>query len=201
MYLVGVSIILKRDETTMNKNVRQADIQSREDNATCPECGSNKLMRSQEEYRFPYGKGTEAVELSAMVEVEKCGDCGFSYLGPTAERACHEAICEHLGVMKPSQIKGLRDYHGLTQAEFSKITGLGEATLSRWERGILIQNKAYDNYLYILGLEGNLHSIRERSESAKPMELIGKNVKKPRFRELDVNEKVLQKRDSFKLRI
>jgi len=199
--LVGVSIILRKGKTIMNKNGRKTDIQSREGDATCPECGSSKLTSRQEEYRFQYGKGAEAVELSAVVEVEKCGDCGFSCMGPAAERACHEAICEHLGVMKPSQIKGLRDYHGLTQADFSKITGLGEATLSRWERGIVIQNKAYDNYLYILGLEGNLHSIRERRESPKPMELISKNVKKPRFRELDVDEKVLQKQDSFKLRI
>jgi putative zinc finger/helix-turn-helix YgiT family protein len=201
LYLVGVSIILKRGETTMNKNIRQEDIQSREENATCPECGSRKLTRSQEEYRFPYGKGTDAVELSAAVEVEKCGDCGFSCMGPAAERACHEAICEHLGVMTPSQIKGLRDYHGLKQAEFSKITGLGEATLSRWERGIVIQNKAYDHYLYLLGLEGNLNSVRERTESLKPIELTSKNIKRPRFRELDVNENVLQKQDSFKLRM
>src|SRR4030042_1533641 len=183
----------------MNKNVRQEDIQPHEENATCPECGSSKLTSSKEEYRFPYGKGTEAVELSAMVEVEKCGDCGFSCMGPSAERACHEAICEHLGVMTPIQIKGLRDYYGLTQADFSKITGLGEATLSRWERGIVIQNKAYDNYMYILGLEGNLNSIRERIESPKPIETATKDIKKPCFRELDVNEKVLQKQDNFKL--
>ena len=201
MYLVGVSIILKKGDTIMKKNVKQTEIQSCEENKNCPECGSSKLTSSQEEYRFTYGKGAEAVELSAVVEVEKCGDCGFSCMGPAAEQACHEAICEHLCVMTPSQIKVLRDRYGLTQAEFSKITGLGEATLSRWERGIIIQNKAYDNYLYILGLEENLNSIRERNESPKPIELKIKNAQKSRFRELDVNDKILQKKDDFKLRI
>jgi putative zinc finger/helix-turn-helix YgiT family protein len=183
----------------MNKNIRPADIQSREESATCPECGSSNLMVSREEYRFPYGKGAEAVELSATVEVEKCGDCGFSSMGPVAERACHDAICDHLGLMKPGQIKGLRDYYKLTQAEFSKITGLGEATLSRWERGIVIQNEAYDSYLYLLGLRGNLQSIHERRESDKLLLPTREKADRPQFRELEVSEDVLRRQDSFKL--
>ncbi len=183
----------------MNKNVRQSNIQSSERSATCPECGSSNLTGNQEEYKFPYGKGTDAIELSANVEVEKCNDCGFSYIDQTAELACHEAICEHLGIMKPSQIKGLRDYHELTQSGFSNITGLGEATLSRWERGIVIQNKAYDNYMYLLGLKDNLDSLRKRKESPKLMEPTIVKSKRPQFRELDVNEQLLEKQKSFKL--
>jgi len=199
--LVGASIILNRGETIMNKNKNLTDIKSNEENAKCPECGSSKLTISQEEYRFSYGKGTEAVELSAMVEVEKCGDCGFSCMGPAAECACHEAICEHLYVMIPSQIKSLRDYHGLTQAEFSKITGLGEATLSRWERGIIIQNRAYDNYLYLLGFKDNMQSIRDRGESHEQKLPTIEKVERPQFRELEVDEEILQRRNSFKLRL
>lgn len=183
----------------MKKNIKQTEIQSSEENKKCPECGSYKLTRNQEEYRFPYGKDAEAVELSATIEVEKCGDCGFSCMGPAAEQACHEAICEHLGVMTPNQIKSLRDYHGLTQADFSKITGLGEATLSRWERGILIQNKAYDNYLYLLGLKDNMQSIRDRRESREQKPPTIEKAERPQFRELEVDEEILQRQDSFKL--
>jgi putative zinc finger/helix-turn-helix YgiT family protein len=184
----------------MNENTKKADIQSREENAACAECGSSNLTWSQEEYRFQYGKGAEAIELSAKVEVQKCGECGFSSMGPTAERACHDAICEHLGLMKPDQIKGLRDYCKLTQAEFSKITGLGEATLSRWERGIVIQNEAYDNYMYLLGLRENLQSVRERRESGKLVPPTREKSDKPKFRELEVSEEVLRRQGSFKLR-
>ena len=183
----------------MNKNIMPTDIQSREENTICPECGSSNLKRNQKEYKFPYGKGTEAVELSAVVEVEKCGDCGFSCMGPAAEKACHDAICDHLGLMKPGQIKALRDYFMLTQAQFSKITGLGEATLSRWERGIIIQNEAYDNYLYLLGLRENLRSIRDRRESRGLILTTRENAERPRFRELDVKEDVLQRQSNFKL--
>jgi putative zinc finger/helix-turn-helix YgiT family protein len=198
--LEGASIILKKDENTMNRNVKQTNIKSYKKNKKCTECGSSKLTISQEECRFPYGKGTEAVELSAVVEVEKCGDCGFSCMGPAAERACHEAICAHLGVMNPSQIKGLREYHGLKQAEFSKITGLGEATLSRWERGIVIQNKAYDHYLYLLGLKDNMQIIRDRRESHEQKLPTMEKAKRPQFRELEVDEEILQRQNSFKLR-
>ena len=183
----------------MNKNVKPSRIHPSEKSATCPECGSSNLTCSQKEYKFPYGKGVDAIELSTLVEVEKCNDCGFSYIDQTEELSCHEAICEHLGIMKPSQIKGLRDYHGLTQYDFSNITGLGEATLSRWERGIVIQNKAYDNYMYLLGLKDNLDSLRKRRESPKLMEPTIKKSKRPQFRELDVNEEVLQRQKSFKL--
>ena len=183
----------------MNKNTDLLNSQSPQENKLCPECGSGNLKISEEEYRFPYGIGGESLELTANVKVEKCKDCGFSYLGQEAEKACHNAICDHLGLMKPSQIKSLRDYYGITQSEFSKITGLGEATLSRWERGIVIQNKAYDNYLYLLGLDKNFHVIREREESAKPIEPTLKSNKKPQFRDLNVNEEVIERKRSFKL--
>jgi len=184
----------------MNKNGRKTDIQSHEGDVTCPECGSSKLTSKQEEYRFKYGKGAEAVELSALVEVEKCGDCSFNCMGPAAEQACHEAICEHLRILKPGQIKDLRDYHRLTQANFSKITGLGEATLSRWERGVIIQNKAYDNYLYLLGLKDNMQSILDRRESREQKLSPIEKAERPQFRELEVGEEILRRQNSFKLR-
>ena len=38
----------------------------------------------------------------------------------------------------------------MSRADFSRLTGLGEATLNRWENGILIQNAANDRYLRLL---------------------------------------------------
>lgn len=184
---------MSRDSTpeTSGAGTEQRDI--------CPECGSDDVETGEEEYSFPYGVGEEAVEITARVPIRTCADCGFRFMDQTAERVCHDAICDHLGVMKPSKVKALRDFFQLTQAEFSNITGIGEATLSRWERGVVIQNKAYDNYLYLLGFEKNLQSVRERGESPEPMEQDVKRVERPQFRELDVNDEVLQKKESFKL--
>ena len=44
----------------------------------------------------------------------------------------------------------VREQLGKTQEEFAELTGIGVATLSRWERGRLIQTRTLDNYLRIL---------------------------------------------------
>jgi putative zinc finger/helix-turn-helix YgiT family protein len=129
----------------------------------CAECGSKRVETHFEDYVFSYGHGSSKVSLSAQVPVRRCQDCGFTYRDSVADSICHDAICEHLGVMKPQQIKSLREMHDLTQAEFAELTKLGEATISRWERGVLIQTEAYDNYLYLLGYSDNLGRLRHRN--------------------------------------
>lgn len=128
----------------------------------CGMCGSRNIETENKEHTFPYGVGEAQEELSAIVPVRVCKSCGFQFLDYLAEEACHDAVCRHLRVMTPKQIKALRKMHNLTQADFAKITGLGEATLSRWERGVVVQNEGYDNYLYLLGLGDNLDAVRKR---------------------------------------
>ena len=48
------------------------------------------------------------------------------------------------------QINALRERLGRNQAEFAELTGIGVATLSRWERGRLLQTRALDRYLRVL---------------------------------------------------
>lgn len=136
----------------------------------CGECGSERIRTSREIYNFPYGVGNDTVELSCEVPFRKCSDCGFSFIDGEAEDICHEEVCKHLGMMTPSKIKALRGLYELTQAQFSEITKLGEATLSRWERGIVIQNQAYDNYLYLLRFPENLKKLHSRVESGSEEE-------------------------------
>lgn len=136
----------------------------------CAECGSERIETHMEDYSFSYGHGASRVDLSAKVPIRTCQNCGFTYRDSVADAICHDTICEHLKVMKPSQIKGLRKMHHLTQAELAEITGLGEATISRWERGILIQNQACDRYLYLLGYVDNLNRLRGRREIQAPLE-------------------------------
>jgi transcriptional regulator with XRE-family HTH domain len=101
--------------------------------------------------------------------------------------------------MTPDQIRGLREFYRLTQTEFSKITGLGEATVSRWERGSVIQNKAYDYYLYLLGYKENLQRIIDRSQSRDGLERPVEARHEPTFRELDMTNELLERSRIFKL--
>lgn len=71
-------------------------------------------------------------------------------MGPEAARIRHEAICRRLDLMTPERIKSIRERLEMTQKQFSDLTGIGEATLSRWERGRLLQCRAYDNFLRLL---------------------------------------------------
>jgi putative zinc finger/helix-turn-helix YgiT family protein len=116
----------------------------------CDECGARAAQLSFQEERFPYGAGDEAVELSARVPVWVCGHCGHSYTDGDAEDARQEAVCKHLGVLAPSEIRATRRMYEMSQAEFAKVTGFGLASVKRWEAGSLVQNVAADRLLRLL---------------------------------------------------
>jgi putative zinc finger/helix-turn-helix YgiT family protein len=128
----------------------------------CPECGDGAVSRRIERQLFPYGEGAEAVELTVLVPVWKCSECGFEFLDESAEAIRHEAVCRHLGVLTPNDIRQMREEYGYSRAEFSRLTRLGEATLNRWENGILIQNQAYDQYLRLLRFPENVRRLQAK---------------------------------------
>ena len=111
------------------------------------------------EHSFPYGAGASAVELNVTLPVRVCRSCGFEFLDHEAETLQHEAVCAHLGVLTPKEIRGIRRMHGMSRAEFSRVTGLGEETLNRWENAILIQNAANDRYLRLLARHENVRRL------------------------------------------
>ena len=115
---------------------------------------------------------TEIIEFSldgepTMVEVngvpiERCVACGEEFSGPMAAEVKHQAICRTLGLLNPEEIRRLREQLGLTQAELSRLSGIGEATISRWERGRLIQNRAMDQYLRLLAADPRIVELLKR---------------------------------------
>jgi putative zinc finger/helix-turn-helix YgiT family protein len=117
---------------------------------TCDGCGQRCVRVSFQEQRFIYGSGAEAIELAARVPVWRCQHCGHGYTDGDAEDYRHEAVCRHLRVLSPSEIRNIRKFHKLSQAEFARITGFGPASLKRWETGALIQNQSADRLLRLL---------------------------------------------------
>ncbi len=133
---------------------------------SCPDCNSNRVVTEWIDHRFPYGRGENAVELCARIPVRRCEECGDQFLDAEAEDLMHEAVCRHLGVMTPREVRDIRRQGGgLSRAEFARITRRGEATIGRWERGELIQNAAYDQLLYLLTFPENLIRLRQRAET------------------------------------
>ena len=61
-----------------------------------------------------------------------------------------EAVYRHHGLLSPWEIRAIRERRKLSRKAFAEITGLGEATIKRWETGAITQNRANDRYLRLL---------------------------------------------------
>lgn len=125
-------------------------------NVTCAICGSEnaKLRMTHHEFDYKCGKNSEI--LTADVPVVECGDCEEAYFGQGAEEIKHEAVCAFLGRLTPKAIVGLRGKLGMSQAQLAKHTGIGVASIKRWETGLVIQGAAMDKQLRELGETKNV---------------------------------------------
>ena len=119
---------------------------------TCPICGEAGVVTYDHHDTFEYGSGEAAVTLQVELPIRRCEACDFEFLDQEGERLKHEAVCRHLGVLTSAEIRQIRKRYGMTRSSFAEFTGLGEATLNRWENGVLIQNRANDRYLRLLAM-------------------------------------------------
>ena len=137
----------------------------------CPECGELAVSTRMTPHTFNYGHGENAIPITTILPLRVCGQCEFEYYDKEGQDAQHEAVCRHFGLMTPAEIRQLRERHELSRAEFADLTGLGEATIARWERGALIQNVGNDRFLRLLGREENVGLLRtlKTAEEVAPL--------------------------------
>jgi putative zinc finger/helix-turn-helix YgiT family protein len=137
----------------------------------CPVCGRQPLEFRYIRDEFDYGPDDERVRVVAeAVPVLTCPACQEVFYGPDAEQAHHRAICKALGLLTPEQIRGIRERYGMSQTEFARLTGIGVATLSRWEQGRLMQTRSLDGYLQLLDHPDAIRKLEKirGSSSRKP---------------------------------
>jgi putative zinc finger/helix-turn-helix YgiT family protein len=141
-----------------------------EERIRCPVCGKGHLEQRVVTERFDYGEGKKKVRVVAdNVPVQVCTHCQETFSGPKAGLIRHRAICRALGLLTPEEICAIRERLGLSQAQFAKLTDIGEATISRWERGRLLQNKAMDRYLRLLDRNpDNVRLLEELRTETQP---------------------------------
>ena len=137
------------------------------ENLACGECESKNISCDTIQEKFDYGVGDEAVELVADVPLCKCEDCGFRFLPSVADDLMHVAVCNHLGVKTPCEVASLRKASFNSRSDASNVTGIGEASFGRWERGALIQTPAFDRYLYLLSFQENVARLRRYIERTR----------------------------------
>ena len=160
---------------------------------TCAMCGSLKVATKLSKDSFEYGSGDAAVYLEVEIPVHNCTDCSFEFTDHSADMIRHEAVCRHLGLLTPAEVGAVRK--NVSKAKFSRQTGIGQASLNRWEKGTLIQNVAMDNFLYLLRLPGNLEALQQRHDNPNSMES-GLST----FRIIDImDERLMQRAANFRL--
>ena len=166
---------------------------------TCPVCGEEAVRTAIHAHAFRYGTGKRAADLTVNVPIRSCSKCDFSYLDAEAEEIKHDAVCRYLGVLTPRQIRSIRKGHGMTRTEFAKATGLGEATLGRWENGQIVQNIGNDRYLRLLADPGTMQRLRHlTSEKELPPTPVTSTVLQ--FRRLKITPQVRHQESVFQLR-
>lgn len=163
----GVSITALSDREGREMNEFRND--GCDDKVVCFDCGSSDVAKALQQQVFQYGNGEDAVELTAEMPVFTCKVCGFQFAGPEADEARHEAVCRHLRVLTPQEIVLIREHTGLSQAQFAKCTRIGIASLKRWETGVVIQNAANDELIYLMTFPENIQRLNQRSRG-EPLE-------------------------------
>lgn len=133
-----------------------------EERESCLECGSTKLVEQMREQQFAYGTVGKEVLLTASVPVTTCTDCGFECFDERGEAARHAAVCRHLGVFTPNEIREVREATGLGRAEFCQVAGFGPASLQRWESGLVVPNASSDRLIFLLQYSENVERLRTR---------------------------------------
>jgi putative zinc finger/helix-turn-helix YgiT family protein len=137
----------------------------------CDSCGAEASRMNFENQHFKFGEGEHSVDLQARVPVWTCDACGDQYTDEAAEEIRHAVVCEHLGRLTPKQIVEIRNSYGLTQAEWSDLTGFGTASIKRWETGALIQSASADNLIRLLKEARNIE-ILQRARGRARTELV-----------------------------
>jgi putative zinc finger/helix-turn-helix YgiT family protein len=158
-------------------NMNEFRNNERDDVIVCFDCGSSDIVKEMKQQVFQYGSGESAVDLIAKMPVYTCKTCGYQFAGPEADDARHDAVCRHLGVLTPEEIASIRESTGLSRAQFAERTRIGIASLKRWETGVLIQNAANDELIYLMSFPENVERLQLRRHS-EPMLAMRKSCRR-----------------------
>src|SRR5260370_458597 len=104
---------------------------------SCPSCRESEVSTTMERDQFVFRSGGISYNVSADVPVHSCPACGESFVSEIGETARHAAICHAMRRLTPQEIYSLRARLCLSRKSFAELSGIGEASLARWESGEL----------------------------------------------------------------
>jgi HTH-type transcriptional regulator/antitoxin MqsA len=133
----------------------------------CPDCGHEQLERRRTTHRWVEGVD-EKREYLAEIDVVACPSCGCEVIDEYARRQKHEVWCRANRLLAPSEIRGLRKRLGLSTEQFADLIGAGPASISRWERGVIVQNGTNDRLMRLLASDENVRALAVLSGVSVP---------------------------------
>ena len=116
----------------------------------CGKCGQKRIQLVTVPYATTIEHDGRAyrVEIPALT-VPRCGSCQALSIDDEADRQISAAFRREARLLAPEDIRQGREKLGLTQKQFANLLGVGEATVSRWETGAQIQQRAMDRFLRV----------------------------------------------------
>jgi putative zinc finger/helix-turn-helix YgiT family protein len=88
------------------------------------------------------------IEIPALA-VPQCGNCKAISIDDNADQQISAAFRRAARLLAPEEIRNGREKLELTQKQFANLLGVGESTVSRWETGAQIQQRALDRFLRV----------------------------------------------------
>jgi putative zinc finger/helix-turn-helix YgiT family protein len=103
---------------------------------------------------MPYAVETKHDGRSYHIEIPelripKCRSCGELIFSNSVDDQIIQALRSRVHILTPEQIKAGRKALGLKSKDLAERLGVAAATVSRWEKGMMIQSRAMDNFLRI----------------------------------------------------
>jgi len=116
----------------------------------CGKCGQKSMQLATVSYAITieHDGRSYPVEIPTLT-VPQCGNCQAISIDDEADQEISAAFRRKAGLLAPEEIRQGRERLSLTQKQFANLLGVGEATVSRWETGAQIQQRALDRFLRV----------------------------------------------------
>lgn len=115
----------------------------------CSNCYNDKEFIVKEEKEIIKVKG-EPIEINSKITY--CKECGEQVWNPELDdenlEVAYRIYRKKHNLLLPEEIKAIRKRLELSQKTFSKILGIGEKTITRYENGS-IQDQAHNNLILL----------------------------------------------------
>src|ERR1700694_1721907 len=114
----------------------------------CAKCGQRAVTIGTVPYKVQVDHDGRKYEVFIpALSVPRCGNCEAFSIDAVAEKEIDTAFRRAAGLLTPEQIREGREKLGFTQKQEAAFLALAPETLSRWENGSQVQQRAFDRLL------------------------------------------------------